>query len=136
MITDISKKDLNLFLKNHFNHVSRSSFKVDFTPLSLIKWSMVILTIWLRIIQMTINCVLRGSMKCSFDLYWRGFSPKKNGRKSRKVGLLSTHINWETLNPIPNIMLKKWNNKKKGRIFLWSKWKEFFWGEGGSETKF
>ncbi len=33
-------------------------------PLSLIKWSMVILAIRLLIIQMTINCVLRGSIRC------------------------------------------------------------------------
>lgn len=103
------KKKLNLFLKNHFNHVSRSSFEVDFTPLSLIKWSMVILAIWLPIIQMTINCVLKGSMRRSFNSYWRRFSPKKNRRKSRGIVLLFAHINWGILNPIPNIILKKWN---------------------------
>jgi len=35
----------------------------------------------------------KGSTQCSYDLYWRGFNPKKNGRKSRGVGSLSTHIN-------------------------------------------
>lgn len=89
---------------------------------------MVILAIWLWIIQMTVNCVLKG--RCSFNLYWRGFNLKRNGRKSCEVGLLFAHINWETLNPILNINLKKWNiKKKKDRFFLVEM--ERIWEAGG-----
>jgi len=44
---------------------------------------------------------------------WRGFNPKRNGKKSCGVGSFFSCINWGPLNLVPNIILKKWNVKKK-----------------------
>jgi len=35
----------------------------------------------------------KGSTRCSYNSYLRGFNPKRNGRKSCKVGSLSARIN-------------------------------------------
>jgi hypothetical protein len=81
-------------------------------------------------------CFKRVNKMFSYNSYWKGFNPKRNGRKSLEVGLLSTHINWRTLNPIPNIISKKWNIQKR-RIDICSvEMERIFFGGGGPKQFF